>query len=128
MISCFFSFVLHITIYQKGFFEFTTIFGIFALIIEKTEKMKEIEKTEFVIGEQVVEGELILEKNNTDINKDFYNVRVYKLDYFEPDIPFEGTSITEIEKEFPDKKFSIGEVMDKYLMFKDEILVCDDVD
>ena len=85
-------------------------------------------ETDFAIGDQIVRGKLILEKTNTDKNAEYKRVEVYKLDDFEPKIPFEGTHTCEIEKEFPDKKFSIGEVLDNYLMFKDGILVCDDTE
>lgn len=82
---------------------------------------------EFMIEDRVVNATLILEKNSTSKDDDFSNVSVYKLDDFESDIPFEGTRICEIEKEFPDKKFSVEEILDKYVMFKDETLVIDGV-
>ena len=73
--------------------------------------MKENKKNMvFFIEDKCVNGTLILESDNTT---------VYKLDKFESDIPFEGTSTTDIEKEFPDKKFSVEEILDTYIMFKD---------
>ena len=73
--------------------------------------MSENEKnTDFFIEDKCVNGTLILENDKAT---------VYKLKDFASDIPFEGTSVTDIEKEFPDKKFSAEELMDTYIMFKD---------
>lgn len=92
-------------------------------LVSMDNKEKRTEYTSFIIGEQVVKGALILEKNSTSKDDDFTNVQVYKLNDFESDIPFEGVSITSIEKEFPDKKFSVEERLSKYIMIKDEIPV-----
>lgn len=101
-------------------------YQIFLKRYESMEKEKK-ETIDFIIEDCVVKGTLILEKNSTSKDDNFYNVSVYRLDDFESDIPFEGTRICEIEKEFPDKKFSVEEILDKYLMFKDETLVIDGV-
>lgn len=83
-------------------------------------------KTDFVIDDKVIAGKIILEKNSKSLDDDFTNVIVYELDDFDSDVFFEGTPIDTIQKEFPDKKFSVEERLKKYLMFKDEILVHDE--
>lgn len=81
-----------------------------------------LEQIDFTIGEQAVKGKLILEKNSTSKDDDFFNVQVYEIDQFDSLIPFEGTDEDLIKKEFPNFNVKFEERLSKiYLMFKDEI-------
>lgn len=81
-----------------------------------------LEQIDFIIGEQAVKGKLILEKNSTSKDDDFFNVQVYEIDQFDSLIPFEGTDEDLIKKEFPNFSVNFEERLSKiYLMFKDEI-------
>lgn len=90
--------------------------------MEKENIIKEdVRKTDFCINGKIREGTLILEKNSISLDDDFTNVIVYELDSFDSEIPFEGTNIDLIKKEFPNFNIKNEEYLSKiYLMYKDE--------
>lgn len=85
-------------------------------------KTKPTFQNEFIVDDRVVNAKLILEKNSTSKEDDFFNVQVYEIEQFDSVIPFEGTNEDLIKKEFPNFNVKFEERLSKiYLMFKDEI-------